>query len=247
MQTSLFCPLIDLIDEGTPVSAPEEVVYSTQPRKATALDGHCYYTKGPDLNIVTAELVAHQLALELALNVPEFGIAFPDLVDGPLFASKEVPRCHRQVDPWIKRDRVTNPGMLPLLIAFDIWVMNKDRNIGNLVGHEQLAPSAGRIAIVAIDFEKSMALRGPYPLTATPNIDPRSLWPSGTLGQMMTGAPLPNDFCASIGKVGAERILDAFARVEARINQEIPWKAGSVQLLSMRSKRIINLVKEVWR
>ena len=132
-------------------------------------------------------------------------------------------------------------------MVFDVWVMNKDRNIHNLVGEVQLAPAEGSIAIVAIDFEKSMALRGPYPLTTTPNIQPRALRPSGTLGQLLTGDVCPNQFYASIEALTGDHVLDAFARVEARLNEDIPWKESSARLLDNRAKRIRNLVAEVWR
>jgi hypothetical protein len=241
----LFCPLIELIDEGVAVVPPEDLVYSTQPKKATGLDHFSYYTKGPDKNFVVAEAVAHQLANNLGLRVPEFGIAMSP--DGPLFASREVQRCHRQVDSWIRNGKAVNWKDLPALIAFDIWVMNKDRNIGNLVGEEQLAPDRGKVAIIAIDFEKSMALRGPYPLTTTPHIQPAKLWPSGTLGQLLTGIPRPNPFMNAIRAVTPDQVLDAFGRVEAQLHEEVSWKESSAQLLAKRSKRITECVEEVWR
>lgn len=245
VQMPLFCALIELIDEGTPVVAPEDLVYSTQPRKATALDGNSYFVKGPDRNIVVAEAVAHQLAQDLDLNVPAFGIALT--ADGPLFASREVPRCQRQIETWLIQQKTVNPETLPLVLAFDIWTMNKDRNMGNLVGEGQLPPADGRVAIVAIDFEKAMTLRGPYPLTATPHIQPRALWPSGTLGQMVKGAKCPPEFLSRIEGMGEHHVLDAFARVEARLAEDIPWKQNSAQLLALRAKKIRALIAEVWR
>jgi hypothetical protein len=223
------------------------LVYTTAPKKATGLDGFSYFVKGPDLNIVAAEAVAHQLAEGLGLRIPKFGIAVPYGANNAYFASREVVRCQRQIDTWLTRRRITNRELLSMVTAFDIWVMNKDRNIGNLVGEEQLAPSAGMISIVAIDFEKSMALRGPYPLTATPQISPRSLWPSGTLGQLIRGFPIPNIFCGAIEAMTRDNILDAFGRVEACINAEIPWKENSAQLLATRAGRIRPLVAEVWQ
>lgn len=245
MQKSLFCPLIELIDEGTLVVAPQDLVYSTQPRRATGLDGHSYFVKGPDRNIVVAEAVAHQLAGELGLRIPEFGIALDE--HGPRFASKEVERCHRQVETWIKRGKVVNPEVLSQIIAFDIWMMNKDRNIGNLVGEAQVASSEGKIAVVAIDFEKSMTLRGPYPLTTTPEIHPNALWPSGTLGQLVTGIPRPEPFISALESITQGHVLDAFAQVEARLGESVQWKENSAQLLERRAKAIRKHIGEVWR
>lgn len=247
MQSKLFCALIDLLDEGTDVVAPDDLVYSTKPKKAVGMDNHNYYIKGPDRNIIVAEAVAHQLAKDLNLTVPEFGIAARKNDVGPFFASREVDRCQRQVEQWIRRDRTVNRQELAAVAAFDIWVMNKDRNLGNLVGCEQIGPNDGRIALVAIDFEKAMALRGPYPLTTTPEIAPRALWPSGTLGQLLSGEGQPIAFFAQITAVTRERVLDAVNRVEALLNEEISWKESSAQLLSNRAKHIRVLAEEVWR
>lgn len=247
MQIPLFCPLIDLLEEGTAVVPPEGMVFSCAPRKAAAKDGYSYFVKGPDRNIVVAEAVAYQLAQSLGLVVPEFGIALPENGSGPLFASREVARCHRQVEPWIRRERTINRNMLPAVAAFDVLLMNKDRNINNLVGEVQLAPHEGTIVVVAIDFEKSMALRGPYPLTTTPHIPPRTLRPSGTLGQLVTGDICPNEFYAALEAIREGHVLDAFARVEARLNEDIPWKGNSAQLIARRATRIRDLVAEVWR
>lgn len=247
VQTPLFCALIDLLDEGTDVTAPEDIVYSTKPKKATGADGNSYYVKGPDLNIVAAEAVAHQLAEGLDIRVPDFGIAIPPGGNGPLFASREVGRCQRQVENWVLRNKTTNKGLLPIVAAFDVWVMNKDRNIGNLVGEGQTGPAAGKISLIAIDFEKSMALRGPYPLTTTSVILPRSLWPSGTLGHLLAGENVPHDFCAAMERATEDLVLNAFARVEAVIGDVIPWKESSAKLLASRARKIRTLVAEVWR
>lgn len=247
MQIPLFCALIDLIDEGTAVAAPEDVVYSTQPRKATGQDGHSYYVKGPDLNITVAEAVAHQLARNLGLNVPNFGIVVSADTDQPKFASREVPHCLRQVDEWIRRNRAINRDTLPLITAFDVWVVNKDRNIGNIVGEGLSGTAAGRIKLIAIDFEKSMALRGPYPLTTVPLIPPQAMWPSGTLGQLLKGAPIPQAFCERLERFTENDVLGAFGAIESQMRVDIPWKENSAQLLTTRAQSIKRLVAEVWR
>ena len=229
------------------MAAPDDIFYSTQPKRATGLDGYSYFIKGwSDRNIVVAEAVAHQLARHLDLNVPEFGIAIPSDKIGPLFASREIARCQRQIEMWLRQDRTVNRTLLSEILAFDIWIMNKDRNIGNVVGEEQLAPHRGRVALVAIDFEKAMALRGPYPLTTTPNIVPKSLWPSGTLGKLVAGDVCPKRILTAIESVTDQQVLDCFNRVEAALNESISWKDSSVLLLNNRAKRIRTLVAEVW-
>jgi hypothetical protein len=119
--------------------------------------------------------------------------------------------------------------------------------LGNLVGEAQLPPDEGKIALVAIDFEKAMAIRGPYPLTTTPQIPPSALWPSGTLGKMATGCVCPETLLSAIEKTTKAQVLGAFAQIEGRIGQEVAWKENSAQLLERRSRDIRKLVKEVWR
>lgn len=245
-QRQLFCPLIQLIDKGIKVATPENVVYSTDPHRANGLDGKVYFVKGPELEIVIAEVVAHLLARDLQLRVPDFGVVL-SAEDAPLFASCEVPHCHRTVDDWIVRRRITNHDLLPRLVVFDIWVANKDRNIGNLVGAEVQTGTDVKIALVAIDFEKSVAIRGPYPLTTVDTIPVRQLWPSGILGDLVQGVPCPGDFCETIEHVSESQIEAAFASIESRLGTEVPWKESSVSVLMKRAKKIRKLVAEVWR
>jgi hypothetical protein len=247
VQIPLFCELIDILDEGTPVIPPDDLVFSTQPRKATGRDGCSYFVKGPDLNIVVAEAVAYQLARHLGLEVPDFGLALSMDGSGPLFASKEVPRCYRQVELWIRQGKTSNCEMLSCMSAFDVWVMNKDRNINNLVGESHVRPANVLIKLVAIDFEKCMALRGPYPLTTTPEIRPRSLRPSGTLETLLAGKECPDSFLRKIEGMTEGHVRDAFGRVEARLGSPISWKDSSAQLLGRRATRIREHVMEVWR
>lgn len=229
------------------MEAPEHVVYSTDPRRATGLDGKVYFVKGPDQNVAVAEAVAYQLAQEVGLPVPEFGLVLSDDGSEPSFASCEVAHCHRSVDDWIVRKRTTNPEVLPRIIAFDVWVANKDRNIGNLVGIEEPAGLGIRITLVAIDFEKSVALRGPYPLTTVNTIPATKLWPSGILGNLVKGAPQPMEFFATIEGINASHIEAAFGTVEAHLGAIVPWKENTVKLLLTRAKNIRTLVQEVWQ
>lgn len=247
VQIPLFCELVDLLDEGTPVVPPEDLVFSTQPRKATGRDGCSYFVKGPDLNIVVAEAVAHQLARHLGLEVPDFGLVLPIDGRGPLFASKEVARCYRQVELWIRQGKTSNGDMLASMSAFDVWVMNKDRNINNLVGEAHVRPANELIKLVAIDFEKSMALRGPYPLTTTPEMRPRSLRPSGTLENLLRGQACPDSFLRKIEGMTEDHVRDAFGRVEARLGEQIGWRDSSTKLLGGRATKIREHVAEVWR
>jgi hypothetical protein len=246
-QKQLFCPVIQLLDEGTKVTAPENVVYSTDPRKATALDGLTYFVKGPGYDIVVAEAVAHLLARDVGLRVPDFGIVLPGQDQLPFFASREVPQCLREVDSWILRERVTNSDLLPRLVVFDVWVANKDRNIGNIVGSQVQTGAGTKITLVAIDFEKSIAIRGPYPLATVNTIPPSKFWPSGTLGEIVEGMATPEDFCATIEGVTESQVETAFASVESHFGMPVEWKESTIQVLKGRSEKIRSLIAEVWR
>lgn len=246
-QKELVCPTVQLLDEGTKVTAPENVFYSTDPRKVMGVDGHTYFVKGPGYDIVVAEAVAHLLAKEVGLKVPDFGIVLAEDGQAPSFASREVPQCLREVDSWILRKRVTNLDILPRLVVFDVWVANKDRNIGNIVGSEVQLGADVKITLTAIDFEKSIALRGPYPMTTVNMIPPSKLWPSGTLGDMIKGISIPEDFCATIEHVSESQMENAFASVEAHFGEEVDWKKSTVRVLQVRSAKIRELLREVWR
>jgi hypothetical protein len=248
VQTSLFCDLVELIEEGNPVVPPEGLVYSTDPRKATGTDQCTYFVKqGPDRNVVVSEAIAYQLARHLNLKVPACGVGPPDETGNTYFASREVDRPQRQIETWFRRDRVTNRRDIAKTIVFDIWVMNYDRNIGNFVGSGLLPPDEGKIELIAIDFEKSAALRGPYPLVSSNDIAPQQLWPRDTLGQLLVGATIPGDFCDAVGAVTEAHILDAFAKLEARLVVPIEWKESTAQLLMRRAAQIHVLAREVWR
>jgi hypothetical protein len=62
-----------------------------------------------------------------------------------------------------------------------VWLVNNDRNIGNIIGRSTVS---GDIDLVAIDFEKSVAIRSSTPIVSVPMIPSRSLWPTEALGRL---------------------------------------------------------------
>jgi hypothetical protein len=58
----------DLLSFDGRVSAPEGIVYSTSPRRAEGEDGHSYFIKGPDVEVVFAELAGCSFATRVKRN-----------------------------------------------------------------------------------------------------------------------------------------------------------------------------------
>ena len=78
--------------------------------------------------------------------------------------------------------RVSNFEDLFSVIVIDIWLANKDRNFGNVVGRPQRG--GGQIEFVFIDFEKSVTLR-PHPIVSSTAVKASELWPSDELGNKL--------------------------------------------------------------
>ena len=191
-QLELALKIIQLIEPGEKVLGPPNIVYSTNPKIADAMDGYKYFVKGPDAEVVAAEACAHLLAGVVDLSVPVFGIAE---VDGQVyFASREIEI--RNASSFIERQKVQNRDILHHTIAFDVWIANTDRNLGNFVA-ESISGSS-QVRALPIDFEKARTICERTPIVSVPMIDPRRLWPREALGEMLTGPGVPVDFCRRI-------------------------------------------------
>ena len=103
-----------------------------------------------------------------------------------------------------------------------------------------------RLRLLAIDFEKSVVLRGPYPLTTAPTVDPKSLWPKEFLADMLHGMPIPRGFCETIERTTEDALKQCFSRIETSTGQ-IEWLDNSIVVLHKRAENIHALVREVWR
>ena len=127
-----------------------------------------------------------------------------------------------------------------------IWLANKERNIGNVLGDPR--PGHGRLDLVFIDFEKSQALRR-YPTVSTPMLEPRQLWPSGVLGnELRLQKPLlpPAGMIEQIHSLPSERCAAIIHDVEVALGVPIEWKDGSIDVLSQRAARIQHLAEVLW-
>lgn len=239
-----FCTT-ELVTMDSPVSAPSGIVYSTNPYKAEAANGKTYFVKGPDPEIVFAEIGGCLLAASVGLVVPPVAVCS---ATGTLLAgSEKVEQAFRDVSIPLKRpERVSNIGDLHSVIAVDAWLGNTDRNLGNILA----GPSAGgRVELVMIDFEKSAALRR-HPRIKSTLIEYRSLWPTGELGQRARELkPLypPPVILQSIVAISEVRCREVLAPLIHAIGNDVPWVEDGVGTVVARAKDIKKIVEAVWQ
>jgi hypothetical protein len=231
---------IGILDKGTLVVPPPGIVFSTQPKLVRGQDGNTYFMKGPDHNIVVAEVLSHLLARAVNLPVPEFSIT---VIGGDIFFLSKEEKV-RPTENWIEQKRLSNPEVLSQTIVFDIWVANWDRNLGNFVGRI-LRDGDSLIRLLPIDFEKSAALRGPAPITTVPTIKPSDFWPSGRLSTLMKGTELPDDFCRTVAALKDSDLMKCVEAAKQAI--EFDWNESVLNVLSSRATRIRALAHEVWQ
>ena len=239
IQNEIILKTIQVLDPGQPVLPPHGIVYSTNPRITSGTDGHEYFLKGTDRNVVVAEAVAHLLAKMLQVPVPEFGIA--PVEEKFYFASRSIQI--RNVEVFVERKDIANADVLARTIVLDVWFANPDRNMGNFVG--EIAGNPGPIRLLPIDFEKSVCLRGPTPLVSAPMVNPKKLWPKERLGQLLRGTAIPTQFCDKVANFQEHHITDCFNKVVAHVG-DIEWVEGSLKVLVNRAKQIHTRVQEAW-
>lgn len=226
---------VDLLDEGTPVLGPQGMVYSTAPRVRLGSDEQSYVTKGPEAPVVVAEVIAHAVAEELSLAVPESAVGMyrgaayfaSRHVDGIRDASMHVPRY---------RDEIAR------FIVLDIWLCNHDRNLGNLL----LSGYGDGQRIIGIDFEKSEALRSRHPLIDLAGVPSTKLWPTEDLGRLMVGVPCPTSFVGQVMRV-PDVVIEGIAAGTQAVVPGFDWSDSLCQAVLRRRNSLAQLVKESWR
>jgi hypothetical protein len=173
-------PRVNLETYDVPVVPPPGMFYSTDPHSAVGDNGISYIVKDTALEVVFAEIAGLSLAREAGMPVPD-AVACVGDADEIYAGSAFVPGI-RVMDAWLAQPaKVVNYASLYDLVVVDTWLVNWDRNIGSILGR----PAGGdRVSLVFIDFEKSVTLR-PNPLVQSPTIEPRVLWPSSLLGQLL--------------------------------------------------------------
>jgi hypothetical protein len=157
-------------------------VYSTDPHVALGPDGKTYFVKGCNDAIAFKEVVGCLLAARCGLKIPLAALCTIGQNEDVYAGVEEVPNAQRNIRPWLRdRKRIRNREDLYGVIAVDTWLVNDDRNMGNLVG----SPIGdGYIDVFMIDFEKSRAL-GPSPFTAIAEVEAKRLWPTAELGGLL--------------------------------------------------------------
>ena len=236
---------VNLVTLGPAVKPPPGLVFSTNPEVAEASDAHSYFVKGPELGVVVAELLGCLIAEEVGLRVPP--VAAARLGTDVLAGSQEVPDVIRYVMPALRRrELVINFNDLFSTIVVDAWLVNTDRNSGNCLASK--GPD-GKILLVMIDFEKSVALRGPHPLVESANVDEGRLWPRGELGTFLStckGVFPPPEMCHRIGSVTEGRLNQLFDAVQLAV-APIPWSESSIKTLLNRGKSITQIAGRIWQ
>lgn len=227
--------------------SPANIVYSTNPRSWFDTAGTEYVVKGPAPEVVASETVAYALAEILEIPTPSFALA--TLPESPdiFFASEKITSAIRDVEPVFRS--ASNPSLegVARIIAFDSWIANTDRNIGNLLCRMSTSMPSGTIEIVAIDFEKSNCLRERHPITTSNNLPPADLWPSGILGEYMRGCAMPDDTLQRIESFDKERLSEMISGIANLLHPGYDWFGSTVDGLSWRMDRIRRIAQETWR
>ena len=171
-------------------------------------------------------------------NVGEFA--------GDLYAAIEaVPRAERNIEPWLKSlDRIENQSHLIEVMAVDTWLVNDDRNMGNVIGS---SIGEGRVRVYMIDFEKFRTL-GQNPFISSGSVDPKYLQPKEDLRKLLSQrrpSKFPTEIMDKIRVVSGEQIMETIAPVAKELPY-VNWWEDSVEVLCRRAKNIDTLVNEVW-
>src|SRR5262245_7326096 len=236
--------LVDLLTLDEVVGASAGFVYSTQPRRAQGQNGIDYFVKGPDQPVVFPELTRCLLAAAAGIPVADVDIC---QLDGMKEAgSRSIADIGRNVKPWLHPARAANFAALYSTIVVDAWLVNEDRNLGNVLA---MSRGKGTVDLVMIDFEKSVALR-PNPIVTSPTIPPQKHWPRGELGDLLTASrPFhpPTDPLKPIRPL-AEKTTE-IDRIVAQVTEllgPVAWSENSVLALKSRGSKIDAIAEEVW-
>lgn len=236
---------VQLLEEPQPVTPPKGLIYSTKPLHARATDGHTYILKGPETSVVFAEAACYQLAAHVGLSVPPCRLCTLPGSGGVLFASREL-RTRSALETLVTTGKVLNPELLEETIAFDVWVANEDRNMGNIVGEPRATNGTGTVKLYAIDFEKAAVLAGTDRFTVTAMPAAR-FWPTGVLGDLCGSLTVPTGFCARISAVQRAAVAGLVQQTVWDLNMpQVPWIDTAIDVLVQRASRIVTLVNEVW-
>ena len=234
-----------LATPGAAVVSPDHLVYSTGPSLALGVDGEDYFTKGRgDVDIAFSEIAGCLLAQAVGLSVPRVVVC--RYGDEAFCGSRKAAEIGRNIEPFLKkRSVVENFEELYCAVVVDSWLVNVDRNMGNVIASDGMI--RGRTRLYFIDFEKSIALK-PNPIVSSTMVRPPQLWPTADLGRMLKAVrPLtpPASCLAAIRELGCGRIRQILQTVSAALGG-VEWWEYSADVLCRRATRIDEIAGEVW-
>lgn len=207
-------------------------------------DGKCYFIKGRNEETAFSEVAGCRLAAAAGLKVPNAHIGIYG--EDRYAAVEAIPGAQRTISPWLNRpERIRNQSHLYEVITVDTWLVNDDRNMGNLVGGD---PRQGSIDVYMIDFEKSRSLRA-NPFMGSGSVEPRRLWPTAELGQLLRSrrpATRPSEILGRVRQLSQKQIEEMLREVAADLPL-VTWHEASAELLHRRAQELDRLVEAVWR
>lgn len=235
-------PRVNPIANGAPMRAPSGIVYSTSPRLFECDDGETYVIKFPGLPGVIAECVCHMLAKQIEVPVPDFAITLSHQGEWG-FCSRYRSDAIRDALPFLRGHRhQTLMLQMSDIMALDVWVGNVDRNLGNLL----VGGRDGENVLIAIDFEKAVAVTQEHPTADLMMRQDREFWPSELLGQICNGAPFPRHL-ALIAQNAARwtsAILDTMAQ---SFGLEYHWRSATEHVLLSRADGLQQICEQLWK
>lgn len=243
----LLLKQVDLETLGGEIVAPKDRGFSTSPRYGTGTDGQRYVLKGfGDPIIVRAETAAYAIASELQIPVPDYALIRDTGNHQLLFGSRFIEHLFRDIRPFIKSpERIQNWEILSRIIILDIWLVNWDRNIYNLL----IKPvGKGQVELVAIDFENAVTLRSSSPAVEADRRQTSTLWPSDELGKLLepTSLTLDRDFIAAITAFSKSHLSSTLLAVAAAVGTHQDWAGRAEHALRTRASKLNALADEVW-
>ncbi len=250
LQPTSPIPIVRLvIDEGPVCSPGGEIVYSTGPRSWVDEQNVSYVVKGPDPAVVVAEAVGYLLARLVGLAVPQFALGVRAGLGHLYFASRKL-LVARDITHLLRRHQSPTLDAIRRIVAFDVWIGNQDRNMGNLLVAPDDPEETGGVTqpIVAIDFEKAVAIREQHAIMASASVPPTTLWPRAGLGETLRGGHPPRAMIDRISDVSDIEIETAVTSVERVVEAfTSAWASSVVQALRRRRKALPELLAEVWQ
>lgn len=224
-----------------PKLGPAGIVYSAAPRVGTTLDKKRYVIKGPDPATVIPEALSTHLLHTVGLpdvRVPSF-VAVQVLAENnqDLHFGSTYLETVSPIDVHLPKHKPTAAA----IVAADVWLCNKDRNIGNFL--LEYSEDVG-FSLIAIDFGEAVAAqRGGF--LAIASLNSHELWPRGAAATVLGKLPWPEETIQAIERVD-ESTIRSVATDVALAFPGFNWLDSAVSVLKQRAANIRTLAQKVW-